>query len=216
LHRDKNSNKGSFGINREFPIVETSIGTVDQIKEFVEVEGYKKDIPAKISVDINQVKDSTNMIKVENLIVNKKITVLDNPEDSVIKIRIMYKRTENLSLKEIKDKIDFEVKYCKVQVGAFSTVESIIDFARRFPLLGDKVIMIRNKNYNRFLMRETFESIDSAAILQQKCLMEYHSVPDTFIAVYDGFGKRVVIYFDLKKNSYIMLKPEQQNTDDMF
>ena len=198
------------------PIVETNIGTVDQVKKFVEVEGYKRDIPEKITIDMNAVKDSTNMIKVENLSFSNKVKVLDNQADSIIKIKILYKRTENLSLKEIKEKIDFEVKYCKVQVGAFSTVESIIDFARRFPLLGDKVMMIRNQKYNRFLMRETFESIDSAAVLQQICLKEYHSVPDTFIAVYDGLGKRIVIYFDLKKNSYIMLKPEQQNTDEMF
>ncbi|MBI5539751.1 MAG: PD40 domain-containing protein [Bacteroidia bacterium] len=198
------------------PIVESNVGTVDQVKKFVEVEGYKRDIPNKITIDLNIVKDSTNILKVENLLADKKIKVLDNPADSIIKIKILYKRTENLSLKEIKDKIDFDIKYCKVQVGAFSTMESIIEFNKRFPLLGDKVIMIRNEKYNRFLMRETFESIDSAAVLQQKCLKEYHSVPDTFIAVYDGFGKRVVIYFDLKKNSYIMLKPEQQNTDDMF
>jgi hypothetical protein len=101
-------------------------------------------------------------------------------------------------------------------VGAFSTMPSIIDFAKKFPLLGDKVMMIRSDKYTRYLMRETFESIDSAAVLQKKCLIEYNSVPDTFIAVYDQNGKRVLIYFDLKKEKYILIKPEDQTTDDLF
>ncbi len=38
-------------------------------------------------------------------------------------------------------------------------------------MLVDKVMMIRNENYICFLMRETFESIDSAAVLQKNAFM---------------------------------------------
>lgn len=198
------------------PIEETNIGKIEQIKQYVEIEGYRRDIPSKINIDINGIKDSTSLIQVRDLVIDNKNTVLDNPDDQIIKISILFKRIENLSLEDVKENIGFEAEYCKIQVGAFSTMGSIIDFAKRFPLLGDKVMMIRNQNFNRFLMMETFESIDSAAVLQQKCLKEYHSVSDTFIAVYDGTGKRVLIYFDMVKNSYILLRPEQQTTDDLF
>ncbi|MFH2143472.1 MAG: hypothetical protein ABIJ97_13690 [Bacteroidota bacterium] len=171
-------------------VIIPDVVAVDSINDD-EIDELNINTLTEIDADININRDTTNIITIETFVLDK-------------------------SLEEIKEKIGFEVKYCRVQVGAFSTIESITEFAKRFPLLGDKVIMINNKKYNRFLMRETFESIDSAAVLQQKCLKEYHSVPDTFIGVYDGFGKRVIIYFDLEKNSYLMLPPEQQNTDESY
>ena len=160
-------------------------------KTQVPVDSVKEEFiiraPTEIEADIVN-NDSINIIKVE-----------ESPLDQ--------------SLEEIKAKIDFKIEYCEVQVGAFSTIKSIEEFAKKFPLLGDKIFMIKNKDYIRFIMKETFESIDSAALLQQKCLKEYHSVPDTFIGVYDAFGHRVVICFDVKKHLYLMLKPEQQNND---
>jgi len=159
---------------------------VDSVKEEFTINA-----PTEIDADVAVNTDSTNIIQVENSSIDQ-------------------------SLEEIKEKLDFKVEYCEVQVGAFSTLKSISDFAKRFPLLGDKVFMIKSKNYIRFIMNQTFESIDSAAVLQQKCLKEYHSVYDTFIGVYDGFGHRVVICFDAKKNLYKMLKPEQQSTDGKF
>jgi len=52
-------------------------------------------------------------------------------------------------------------------------------------------------------------------MLQKRCLYEYHSVPDTFVAVYDGKGNRRIIYFDLETEKYMLLKPEEQ-TKDIF
>jgi hypothetical protein len=153
---------------------------------------------------------------VGDLSFNKNVTVIDNKEDAVIGVRKIYTKLDNLSLEDVKKNINFEINYCAVQVGAFTWKTSITDFAKDFPLLSDKVVMIQQKNFNRFVMRETFEDLDSAIALQKKCMIEYHSVPDTFVAVYDMNNKRVIIYFDYAKNSFMMLKPEDQFQDDVL
>ncbi len=198
------------------PIVETNTGKVNLIKDSVLVECYEKYIPDKIEVNTTEITDSTKILYINDLIVDSNVEIIENKEEAIIEIKMIYKKLENLTLEEVKKEIDFEIRFCKVQVGAFAYMKSIIDFAIKFPLLGDKVMMIRNEKYIRFLMRETFESIDSAAVLQKKCLYEYNSVPDTFIAVYDMSGKRVLIYFDIEKENYILLRPENQYIDDIL
>ena len=155
---------------------------IEPIKKIIEPEVFKIDIPIEIEADIAIDTNSTNIVKIDA-----------DPADQ--------------SLEEIKAQIDFKISYCEVQVGAFSSIKSISEFAKQFPLIGEKVFMIKSKNYIRYIMNQTFESIDSAAVLQKKCLKEYHSVHDTFIGVYDDYGHRVVICFDVAKNKYLILKP---------
>ncbi len=196
------------------PLNETKTGTVELIRNYIEVEGFKRNIPKKIEVNISAVFDSLDIIKIGDIKIDKNLTVIDNNEEPLISINIFIKKIENVSLEEVKKSIDFKINYCAVQVGAFTYKTSITDFAKDYPLLGDKVLMIQNKKFNRFVMRETFEDLDSAIVLQKKCLTEYHSVFDTFIAVYDMHNVRILIYFDVKSNMYKMLRPEDQFKDD--
>ena len=198
------------------PLVETKTGTVDLIKNFIEVEGLRRFIPDKIDVNVSSVLDSNNVIHIGDLIINPRLTLHENKEEPVIRVKKQISKLENLSLEEVKQNINFEINYCAVQVGAFTWKTSITDFAKDYPLLADKVLMIQHPTYNRFVMRETFEDLDSAIALQKKCMIEYHSVPDTFVAVYDMNNKRVLIYFDYAKNSFKMLRPEDQFNDDVL
>ena len=197
------------------PLVESNSGTVELIKRFIEVEGYKRFIPQKVEVNIDQVLDTNNVIHVSDIKLNKNLSLLDNKQESVIRISKHIEKLEDLSLDEVKKNIG-EINYCAVQVGTFAWKTSILEFAKDFPLLADKVVMIQHKDYNRFVMRETFEDLESAIALQKKCMTEYHSVPDTFVAVYDMNNKRILIYFDYKKNSFKMLRPEDQFKDDVL
>ncbi|MFH2094152.1 MAG: hypothetical protein ABIJ16_00525, partial [Bacteroidota bacterium] len=135
-------------ITGKSPIVESNTGKVELIRDSVEVECYRKFLPAYIEVDISEVADSTQILSVGDLLTDENVSILDPKDQPVIGIKILYTRIENLTLEEVKAEIDFDIKYCKVQVGAFSTMSSIIDFANKFPMLGDKVMMIRNDKYN--------------------------------------------------------------------
>ncbi len=167
-------------------------------------------------MDISSVADTFNVVFVGDLKVNSNLTVLDDKSEAVISIKKQMTQLENLSLEEVKKNIDFEIRYCAVQVGAFSKKTSIDEFAVDFPLLADKIVMIKHQYYNRFVMKETFKELDSAIVLQKKCITEYNSVPDTFVGVYGMNNKRVIIYFDYAKNSFKMLKPEEQFEDDVL
>ena len=198
------------------PLQETKSGTVELIRDYIEVEGYRRHMPQKFDVNISAVIDSTDVIRIGDIKINSNLTLLDKKEEPVIRVKKFFNKLDNLSLEEVKQNINFEINYCAVQVGAFTWKTSITDFAKDYPLLGDKVMMIQHPTYNRFVMRETFEDLDSAIALQKKCIIEYHSVPDAFVAVYDMNNKRVLIYFDYAKNSFMMLKPEDQFQDKIF
>ncbi|HBS88925.1 MAG: hypothetical protein A2W91_05730 [Bacteroidetes bacterium GWF2_38_335] len=195
------------------PIEENETGKITQLINSVELEGYNRDFPAKVMADISGVKDSLSVFKVKDLAISSKLNLISDPEKQVIDIRMLYKRVENLTLDEVEEQIDFEPRFYKVQVGTFTRLNSIIEFNKLFPNLGDKVLMISNKDHTRFLLRETWEEIGPAAEMQKKCLFEWGAVPDTFIGVYDGKGKRIIIYFDKEKENYILLRPEDQFED---
>lgn len=195
------------------PIEQAEIAELNQVKDSVTIYGYKQDMPKYFEVDISQIEDTNQISYVKDLIVDKKVEILDDPKEPIYDIKPIFKKKENLDWENVKAEIDIDIKYCKVQVGTFSQLRSIIDFNEKFPMLGDKVMMISSERYTRYLMHETFTDIDSAAMLQKRCLYEYHSVPDTFIAVYDGRGNRRIIYFNLETEKYMLLKPEEQTRD---
>jgi len=106
-----------------------------------------------------------------------------------------YRSLENLTIEEVKAAIDFDIENCKIQVGAFSYINSLSEFHENFPLLKGKVDMIVEEEYNRFLLKESVLTLEEAVEIQRKCIMEYESVNDTFIGIYDKNNLRVMIYF---------------------
>lgn len=128
----------------------------------------------------------------------------NNPIDSIAIIGSLlsineekdYSTLENLTLDEVKATIDFEIDQCRVQVGAFSRISTLEEFHKSFPLLTGKVDMLVEKNFNRFLLKESITTLDEAVEIQKKCILKYNSVKDTFIGVYDKTGMRVLIYFN--------------------
>jgi len=138
------------------PIEQADIAKLSQVKDSVTVYGYKEDLPKYFDVDISQIEDTNQLSYVKDLIVDNKVEILDNPNDPIYDIKPIFKKKENLDWEEVKAEIDIDIRYCKVQVGTFSQLRSIIDFNEKFPLLGDKVMMISSENYTRYLMQETF------------------------------------------------------------
>lgn len=199
----------------EAPIEENETGKIKQLINSIELEGYSRDFPDKIIADISDVSDSIKVLYVKDLPVNDKLDIVGDISKPVIEIIMIYKRLGNLTLKEVEEQIDFNPRFYKVQVGTFTRLSSIIEFNKLFPKLGDKVLMIKSGDHYRFLIRDTWEEIEPAAEMQKKCLFEYGAVPDTFIAVYDGKGKRIIIYFDKENDNYILLRPEDQ-FEDLF
>ncbi|MBL4625164.1 MAG: PD40 domain-containing protein [Flavobacteriales bacterium] len=195
------------------PLEEAGLGELIQVKDSVEAYGYRKDFPKYVLADISYVVDSTQIMYVKDLIVNGEVKLMEDENDPIYEIKMLPKKKEPLSLEEVKEVIDFEIKHFKIQVGTFFYIRSISNFTEKFPLLTDKVIMISTPGYSRFLMKETLTNLDSAAVLQKKCMQEYNSVSDTFIAVYDSTGKRIIIYFDVRNEKYMLLKPKDQTMD---
>jgi hypothetical protein len=83
---------------------------------------------------------------------------------------------------------------------------SVKEFEKQFPKLKGKVIMENDLYCKKFIMKETCKDLDCAALLQKKCIIEMGSVSDTFIGVYNENNERIVIFFDVEKNNYIVLK----------
>ena len=195
------------------PIEEAGIGKILQVKDSVEIYGFERDFPKYVVADISVVADSSNILYVKDIILNDKIKIVDDENTPLLTIKMLPKAMKTLTLEEVKKAIDFDIEYCKVQVGTFFYLRSLRDFNERFPLLEDRIMMISSPAQSRFLMKETYSDLDSAAVLQRICMIEYESVPDTFIDVYDASGRRIIIYFDVKSEKYMILKPKDQTID---
>lgn len=178
------------------------IGEIIQIKDSVKVECLPGNAPAYFELNKAFVADTSKLLHVSDIITDESFKILDNPDDAIIKI----KKNEGLSLDEVKSEIDFDIKYCRVQVGAFVNITSVKDFESKYPKLKGKVELETHPSLNKFLMKEICKDLDEASVLQKKCLTDYESVSDTFIGVYSEEGERIVIFFDVEKNKYILLR----------
>ncbi|MBU0764213.1 MAG: hypothetical protein KJ607_05200 [Bacteroidetes bacterium] len=202
----------------ESPVETTGEGRILQLKYSVRLKGPASLMPDTFRVDRSPMQDSADMVAVHDFTWDSLLTLLDDPGDMVTGIEFYSRDTivqeterkielkESYTLDELKDAIDFDINYCKVQVGAFINILSVREFESKFPLLKGRVEMEEFTELNKFYMKETCKELDCAAALQKKCLTEYKSVDDTFIGVYSTEGERILIYFDVEKNIYVVVK----------
>jgi len=199
-------------LNGKSELETNNIAQIIQIKYSVKVEGLESDIPNEIIIEKNQLKDSTTSYSVKDLIINSSCKILDSSADSIFRIKLIEKivseipKTEFNSISEAKSAIDFDINYCRIQVGAFYNIVSISEFESKYPKLKGKVMMEDTPNIKKFYLKEKIKKIEDASVVQKKCILEYSSVKDTFIGVYDNDNERILIFFDVEKNKYIMLK----------
>ncbi|MBI4647422.1 MAG: PD40 domain-containing protein [Bacteroidia bacterium] len=202
-------------------IEENKQGRIFLIKDSVTLLGPSAAMPDSITIDKSNILDSTDLVFVRDLFIDSSVTILDEPDalltgieifpsvkDTLIKPEpaVILEPKKTYTLDELKEAINFEINICKVQVGTFINILSVDEFESKFPLLKGKVVMEPFPQYNIFYMKETCKELDCAAKLQKKCLFEYKSVSDTFIGVYSKEGERVLIYFDVDKNIYVIVK----------
>jgi len=205
-------------LTEESKLEENETGEIIKIKDTVYLKGPEELIPDSVMVDKSKIFDSTDLVFVKDLEIDSMLVVLDSADEQVIRITIFPQDTtpvaevvkkeypdKQMTLTEIKSHLDFDIKFCKVQVGVFRSIFSIARFEQKFPLLKGRVEMEEFPEYNKFLMKETFLDLESAAELQKTCLFKYKSVDDTFIGVYTEEGERVLIYFDVESNLYVIV-----------
>lgn len=184
------------------------IAQIFLIKDSIQIECLKKDVPEFISVDKALVTDTNKILTISDITVDSKLKVLSDPFEEIIKIEKTRKpvKTENISKNELDALIPFDISYCQIQVGAYFNISSVKEFISKYPKLAGKVDMDDKTEYRKFVMKETCKDLDCATKLQKLCMTEFGSADDTFIAVYGKEGQRVVIYFDVAANKYILLK----------
>jgi hypothetical protein len=190
-------------------IVEDSLlGQISLIKDSIEIECLKNDIPEFISVDKSLIADTNKVLTYSDIVVDEKIKILSDPFEEITRIEKTkaVKKTENIAKDDLKSLIPFEISYCKIQVGAYFNISTLKQFETKYPKLAGKVDMDDKTEFVKFIMKDTCKDLDCATVLQKQCMKEFQSADDTFIAVYSEKGERVVIYFDVATNKYILLK----------
>lgn len=215
-------------VEKEIPVIlqgtsdveKEGIVNVEQLRFVVKLSGEEDKFPNEISVNKEFFIDTTSVLRISDLMIPPELKLMDDIDDAIAHVKTIVKiepeKTpekfipvlEDLTLEQVKDAIDFDISYCKIQVGAFSSIVSVSHFEQKFPLLKGLVEMDKFPEYNKFLLKQKYNTLDDAAVIQRKCLTELNSVSDTFIAVYDKTSQRILIYFDVEKNLYKLLKPE--------
>lgn len=116
------------------------------------------------------------------------------------------------------DSLNFEFSYAQIQIGAYSTIHTVQEFQQKFPAFNDVELIIDaffsdGKTINRFLIPQKFINLEAAVIEQQKAIElqsdERNAAKrlDAFIAVFNEQGERVVIYFNVETNNYLIIAP---------
>lgn len=191
-------------------IEDSMLGQIFLIKDSITIQCFKKDVPEFISVDKALVIDTNKILTVSDIVVDSKLKVLTDPFEEIIKIEKTkpkkIEKTENIAKSDLDAMIPFEISYCQIQVGAYFNITTVKQFLTKYPKLTGKVDMDDKTEYRKFVMKETCKDLETATKLQKQCMTEYESADDTFIAVYGKEGQRVVIYFDVASNKYILLK----------
>jgi large subunit ribosomal protein L25 len=68
------------------PVEKLGEGKVQMVKDHIEVEAYPQDLPKEIIVDISILQTNQDSIQVKNLQVSDKVTVLDDPEETIVTV----------------------------------------------------------------------------------------------------------------------------------
>lgn len=205
---------------KEVPIVlvDTSdiernhVAKIMQIKDYVTLRAGEEIDLNEIVFSKQKIIDTNFALTVSMLEIDQKYTIVDSITDQIVSYAPVpvdapaVKAGSTYSLEELETAIDFDIKYCKVQIGTFVNIKSISQFEEKFPLLKGRAAMEKFPEYNKFFMKETFTELKQAAVLQKKCLLEYGSVDDTFIGVYTDEGERILIYFDVEKELYVVVR----------
>ncbi|PLX02646.1 MAG: hypothetical protein C0594_11675 [Marinilabiliales bacterium] len=160
-------------------IEKNKLGKIVQTKDYIIVKAFKEYIPDKLVVNKEEIKDSTDIIYVKDiLLVHNNIKAISLPTDPIFDIvySIPEEKKDTVSkievnqeytLDELSDAIDFKIQICKIQVGAFNQISSLEEFENTFPLLKGKVVMEKHDMFNTFFMKETFHDLQNAAKLQE-------------------------------------------------
>jgi hypothetical protein len=207
-------------IVKKVPIVLTGVSEAEengniriiQLKDSITLVGFAAEIPAEIKIDKSLLKDSILLFTVKQIFVISKYKILDDETTNILSIEKLTKPVpvevseEFNTIEEVKNALDFDISYCRIQVGAFLNIISVKEFELKYPKLKGKVIMEDHRELLKFYLNEKIEKIEAAAELQKKCIQEFQSVEDTFIGVYDKTDERILIFFDVEKNKYIVLK----------
>ncbi len=161
-------------------------------------------------------------------IVPKKV---DTVQITKLDTSITKPNPEKIILEKIKvvlDSIGFKIEYYYVQVGAYHTINSIVEFKNRLPqfnscdiileenreLFNSSSILVKPKDptLRKFLWNQKFFDLQPAATLQGKVINDY-LVDDSFIAGYDKDDVRIFIYVNVKKNVYYVVSPQGERID---
>lgn len=122
-------------------------------------------------------------------------------------------------LERVLDSMQFRPYRARVQVGAYYQLSSLEQFVFFYPAFSISELEIEKEQtsrgvLHRFLLRETFYTLRDAAVRQQQAKRQQTSeinryrlpVGDAFIAVYDEKGERIIIYFDVERKIFKILK----------
>ncbi|MCR4263137.1 MAG: 50S ribosomal protein L25 [Candidatus Roizmanbacteria bacterium] len=75
----------------ESPAAEKAIGVLLQLTDALEVEALPTDLPEKIEIDISNLKEVDDMIKVSDITVQKGYTITEEPETVIVRINPLEK-----------------------------------------------------------------------------------------------------------------------------
>jgi large subunit ribosomal protein L25 len=91
LHVDFLAVKADEKVEAEVPVVlvgkspveKNNLGRIELVKDTILVEAYPQDLPHEIKVDISKIQTPADVIHVSDLEVPEKVTIKENPEETV-------------------------------------------------------------------------------------------------------------------------------------
>lgn len=68
------------------PVVKSGIGRVQIVNDTVEVEAFPQDLPKEFVVDISPLENLHDTVHVKDLILDKKVEILSDPEETIVTV----------------------------------------------------------------------------------------------------------------------------------
>lgn len=103
LHIDFHAVKADEKVEVEVPVILTGIspveklgeGTVQLVKDTIEVEAFPQDLPHDITIDISTITSTNDVIFAKDVTFGDKVTVLTDPEQAIVTVVVIEDEVED-------------------------------------------------------------------------------------------------------------------------
>lgn len=171
--------------------------------------GYIISPPIDTVIDVEQM-DTIIVETIEKEIIEEKII------DEIIEV------IEGDEIIEVTEE-DEETYFAYVQIGAYYKYKSIEEFKNNFIAFDTTDIFMETLEtkkgpLNRFIINQKYYTLEEATLRQREAIKQQKDKinkeqlkhDDVIIAVYNKAKERVMIYFDVEKNLYLILKGDKR------